>query len=356
MMRRAIVMAFLWIGCSYAANVPLVTFPAALGGVIEIKAAVVDSAGNIYVTGVATKGLPVTSGVLQPALNLGALCFQPDSTDCTDAFVAKFSPAGQLIYATYLGGSADDGGTAIAVDNAGNAYVTGYTYSHDFPLTANAFQKTNAGSPFSGCCQTNPEPGDDAFVAKLNSTGTALIYSTFLGGSGVDVAHAIQVDSQQNSYVAGQTDSTNFPVTPGTYSQKTFGLFSGFVTKINAAGRLAYSTYFDAGVSAIALDASGSVSPEPRILGSPRHRARFKLFGEDRAMPSPPSLPLRAPGATPHSWAAVTWSTDWALQSTRREMPGSLVPHSRLIFQQACSYPISMAARFWPGSTAPGQP
>ena len=200
-MTRSIVLGFLWIGCSYAASVPLFTFPAALNA--DIKAAVVDSAGSIYVTGVATKGLPVTSGILQPALNLGVLCIQPDSTDCTDAFVAKFSPAGELIYATYLGGSDDDGGTAIAVDNAGNAYVAGNTYSHDFPLTANALQKTNAGPQFSGCCQTAPTPGDDAFVAKLNATGTALIYSTFLGGSGVDVAHAIQVDSQQNIYVAG---------------------------------------------------------------------------------------------------------------------------------------------------------
>ena len=201
MMRRAIVLAFLWIECSSAANVPMLTFPTALNA--DIKAAVVDSAGNVYVTGAAVKGFHVTSEVLQPALNLGVLCIQPDSTDCTDAFVAKFSPAGELIYATYLGGSDDDGGTAIAVDNAGNAYVAGNTYSHDFPLTANALQKTNAGPQFSGCCQTAPTPGDDAFVAKLNATGTALIYSTFLGGSGVDVAHAIQVDSQQNIYVAG---------------------------------------------------------------------------------------------------------------------------------------------------------
>jgi hypothetical protein len=156
-----------------------------------------------------------------------------------------------LIYSTYLGGSGQDGGSAIAVDSAGNAYVTGYTASTNFP-TMNPLQPANAG-------------GFDAFVTKLNPSGSALVYSTYLGGSGGDSGSGIAVDSAGNVYVTGGTGSTDFPVTPGAFQTTYGGNGDAFVSKISATGSaLVYSTYLggsgiygDSG-SSIAVDSSGN--------------------------------------------------------------------------------------------------
>src|SRR5207253_1131168 len=121
-----------------------------------------------------------------------------------------------LIYSTYLGGSGADFGFAIAVDSSGNAYVTGATHSPDFPV-ANAFQSTNP----QGVCTSSPEsppiPCGVAVVTKLNAAGTALVYSTYLGGSGGDSGASIAVDSSGNAWVTGSTASTNFPVTANAF-------------------------------------------------------------------------------------------------------------------------------------------
>src|ERR1039457_599709 len=115
-----------------------------------------------------------------------------------DAFVAKFNPTGSaLVYSTYLGGSGFDVGYGIAVDSADNAYVTGLTQSTDFP-TMNPLQRVNGG-------------GYDAFVAKINPTGSDLVYSTYLGGNSFDRGYSIALDSAGNAYVTGETDSTDFP-------------------------------------------------------------------------------------------------------------------------------------------------
>ena len=128
-----------------------------------------------------------------------------------DAFVTKLNPTGTaLVYSTYLGGTGNDYGYGIAVDTAGNAYVTGYTASTDFPTTPGAFQTTYGGG------------NDDAFVTKLNPTGTALVYSTYLGGTDSDIGNGIAVDTAGNAYVTGYTASTDFPTTPGAF-QTTFG-------------------------------------------------------------------------------------------------------------------------------------
>ncbi len=165
-----------------------------------------------------------------------------------------------LRYSTYLGGSASDNGNAIAVDAAGNAYVTGATQSTDFP-TMNPLASTNAGLY-------------DAFVTKLNAAGTALVYSTYFGGSGGDYGQGIALDADGNAYVVGITYSTNFPTMgvrlgpPGRIElppfQATFGgTYDAFVTKLNAAGNsLVYSTYlggngYDQGYG-IAVDAAGN--------------------------------------------------------------------------------------------------
>ncbi len=158
----------------------------------------VDSSGNAYVGGATNStNFPTTPGALQTALG-GGTCGSPPRL-CYDAFVAKLNPAGsQLVYSTYLGGSKDDFANHLALDSAGNVYVGGETNSLDFP-TQNPLQPNFGGGP------------RDAFVAKLNPDGSALVYSTYLGGSRVDSAYGIAVDSTGNAYVAGPTDSTNFP-------------------------------------------------------------------------------------------------------------------------------------------------
>ncbi|HEY3132795.1 MAG TPA: SBBP repeat-containing protein [Acidobacteriota bacterium] len=167
----------------------------------------------------------------------------------TDAFVAKLSPGGSaLTYSTYLGGSRRDYANGVAVDATGNCYVTGYTESSDFPTT-NGVQTGSGG-------------GVDAFVAKFNPAGSALAFSTYLGGSGTDIGLGIAADSAGNAYVAGSTDSTNFP-TMAAFQSANRGGADAFVAKIRSSGSvLLYSTYLggiknDLG-TAVAVDSAGS--------------------------------------------------------------------------------------------------
>src|SRR5712692_5194523 len=210
----------------------------------------VDAAGSAYVTGTtASSGFPVTPGAF--AMFLGGT---------TDAFVAKLNAAGTgLSYATFLGGGGPDQGVGIAVDAFGNAYVTGSTSSpNDFPTA----------SPIQSACALSPSPfGEscfDAFVTKLNSAGAALFYSTYLGGSFHDEGHAIAVDAFGNAYVTGVTNSADFRTTFGAFRTARVGANDAFVTKLNAAGALAYSTYLGGGgddaAVAIAVDSSGRAS------------------------------------------------------------------------------------------------
>jgi Bacterial Ig-like domain (group 3)/Beta-propeller repeat len=211
----------------------------------------VDSSGNAYVTGYTLSAdFPTTPGAFQTACGTGW---------CSDAFVTEINPEGSaLVYSTYLGGSGGDSGMGIAVDSTGNAYVTGNTYSTDFPTTPGAFQTALAGGYY------------DAFVTKVNPTGSALVYSTYLGGNGDDSGNSIAVDSASNAYVTGYTDSTNFP-TKNPLQATYGGNGDAFVAKINAAGSaLVYSTYLGGSgqddydhanqyqVGAIAVDSGGN--------------------------------------------------------------------------------------------------
>lgn len=158
----------------------------------------VDSSGSAYVTGkTGSANFPVTAGAFQTTLPAGS----------TDAFVMKLNASGSAaIYATYLGGSGGSTGNSIAVDSSGSAYVTGGAYSSDFPTTAGAFQTNFKNGPL------------DPFVAKLDPTGSTLMYSTFLGGLGGQAGNhgtAIAVDSAGSAYVTGSIDNGNFPTTPG---------------------------------------------------------------------------------------------------------------------------------------------
>jgi hypothetical protein len=200
----------------------------------------VDSSGDAYVTGVTmsprfptTKGAFQTSGAFINTIGLGA-------------FVTKFNATGSaLAYSTFLGGISP---TGIAVDSAGDAYITGSTF--DAPPLKNAFQATAGG-------------GGDAFVTKLNPSGSALVYSTYLGGSGQDSATGIAVDKSGDAYVTGNSDSTNFPTTPGSL-QPVMGAGRAFVSELNSNGSaLVYSTYLGgpaatAYASGIAVDGSGN--------------------------------------------------------------------------------------------------
>lgn len=147
-----------------------------------------DFSGNAYVTGTTDSTNFPTVNSHQPAYGGGYY----------DVFVTKFNSSGSaLVYSTYLGGSGDDGGTGIGVDSSGNAYVAGQTRSTNFP-TVIPIQRYYGGGEL------------DAFVAKFNSSGNALLYSTYVGGSGYDMATAIAVNGLGNAYVTGQTSSTNF--------------------------------------------------------------------------------------------------------------------------------------------------
>lgn len=182
----------------------------------------VDSSGDTYVTGLTnSNNFPTTSGVYSRTYSGGG-----------DVFVAKFNAAGSnLIYSTYLGGSDEDIAMSIIVDSSGYAYVTGQTYSSDFPTTRGAYSTTFGGGT------------KDAFVAKFDTSG-GLVYSTFLGGSGYDGGNGIEVDSSGNTYITGFTRSSNFPTTIGCHDNTLNGMQDAFVTKLNSAGSsLIYSTY-----------------------------------------------------------------------------------------------------------------
>jgi hypothetical protein len=219
----------------------------------------VGSTGSVYVTGYTNSvGFPPAS-VTRIGPGAGSCGSGADIYPCFDAFVAKLDPTGsRLEYVTYFGGSGDDYATGIAVDGSGNAYVTGFTNSADWP-TAHAPQ----ASPGGGLCgNANPEPCFDAFVAKLDATGTTLVYSTYLGGSADDYGQGIAVDSAGSVVVTGFTASADFPTT-ATLQSVHAGRYDAFVTKLEPAGSsLVYSIYWggsadDYGTS-IALDPAGN--------------------------------------------------------------------------------------------------
>src|SRR5277367_389398 len=212
----------------------------------DVLGIAVDSSGSAYVTGTTTaQDFPTTPGAFQTVFKA--------SIDIGTAFVTKLSADGSsLVYSTYLGGSTGEdenstfGNGAIAVDASGSAYVTGVTLSSDFPTTAGAHSTT---------CNS---PCDDAFVTKLNPTGTGLVYSTLLGGTGnkYSAGFGIAVDSSGSAFVGGETTFTNFPVTSNVV-QSTAG--PGFITKLTADGTgLVYSSYFNGYVDAVAVGADDS--------------------------------------------------------------------------------------------------
>ncbi|MEO8380533.1 MAG: SBBP repeat-containing protein [Acidobacteriota bacterium] len=215
-------------------------------GTDAVNGIAVDATGFAYVTGFtsspAFSNFPTTLGAFK-TVNTG-------SSD--DAFVAKVSQNGSaLVYSTLLGGTGSDTAFGIAIDGTGNAYVTGFARSLDFPTTAGVVQPANA----------SVSAEYDAFVAKMNPAGTALVYSTYLGGTGSDTAYAIAIDGGGDAYVIGSTSSTNFPVANALQASNA-GLSDAFIAKLDpTATQLLYSTYLGTSRSeygaAIAVDSAG---------------------------------------------------------------------------------------------------
>jgi hypothetical protein len=273
----------------------------------------VDATGNAYVIG-------STVSTDFPVVN----AFKPNGGGLPDAFISKINPSGTaLIYSTYLGGNRTDEGLGIAIDASGSAYVTGVSSSTDFPTTPGAVQTTGLDSDvfitklnaagnglvystllsgdrtvlpmgggtlssaetgfaiavdsqgdayvtgqtqsanFPGTPPTNRGPGFDAFVTKLNPTGSAIIFSNYIGGSNYEQANSIALDSSANAYIVGETVSLDYPTTAGAFqtTRTLSGASIGFIAKFSSIGSLVYSSYlgdtFDRARS-VAVDGSGN--------------------------------------------------------------------------------------------------
>jgi RHS repeat-associated protein len=213
----------------YDRNRPLVIDPVILwasylggSGADTATGVAMDAAGNVYVAGETTSANFPTQRPIQGA-NAGG----------GDAFVAKVSPDGRtLLYSTFLGGASRDAANAVAVDSAGNAYVTGFTGSNAFPVVAGGFQTVRRG-------------GWDVFVTKLNPAGNQLVYSTLLTGTANEFGHGIAIDAGGSAYACGITNSTDFPVTPGAYDTSfNGGPTDFFVVKLSPGGNAqVFGTY-----------------------------------------------------------------------------------------------------------------
>jgi hypothetical protein len=308
---------------------PALNYTTYLGGNIytTVNALAIDGVGDAFVAGY-TGGLddfPVTTGAFQ--------------TTPPGAFISKLNPEGTaLIYSTYLGGSQSATVNGIAVDSKGDAFVTGTTFSYDFPITPGAFQahkRANngtvfitelnpagsallystylggssydfgnaiaidksgdayiAGFTYSSDFPTTPgafqksDPGGpnsfaSSFVAEMNPTGTALMYSTYLGGSGSDQALALALNQSGNAYVVGAAGSTDFPVTPGAYETTNIAGTSGFITELESDGSgLVYSSYLNLGpAGAVALDGDlDAYVAGTAATNAPASPGAFQLF------------------------------------------------------------------------------
>ena len=205
----------------------------------------IDAAGNAYITGQTNSGnFPFTPGTVQPWLGRSGV----------NAFLAKFNPAGGLAFATALG---NDSGQAVALDAAGNIYVVGNNSApDDFPATADAFQNQNAGSP-------------DAFLIKLNPNASAVLYATLLGGGAQDQALAVGVDASNHAYIAGNTYSSNMPVTTPAFQAQGGSRLNG--------GRPVSSALFKDITAAEAVAAGGVAAWPATVQVQDGFVARFDL-------------------------------------------------------------------------------
>ncbi|MFB3895136.1 MAG: SBBP repeat-containing protein [bacterium] len=203
----------------------------------------VDSIGNVFITGyTSSTDFPTTSGIFDDQYN----------GNPTDTYVVKLNSTGSaMVFSTYIGGTNEDRGRDIKIDNSGNICIIGYTQSSDFPVTIGAYDTTY-------------NEGYDIFVTKLNNTGTGLVFSSYLGGSLADQGYAIALDSIDNIYITGITNSSDFPVTTSTFDTSFNGNTDVFLCKLNSTGTsLVFSTYLGGGGSeqsnSICIDKSNNI-------------------------------------------------------------------------------------------------
>ena len=213
-------------------------FAAPLFSAASGSATAIDVAGNLWRTG-QTNSIQTTPNAFQKNA-VSTVCAMENLSPfqgttpvyCQHAYLVEQDPSGKVLYATYLGGSSQDSATAITTDSQGNIYIAGYTYSPDFPVTPGVVQTRNAG-PLTPVAVFDPDfpygptyiaPGGDAFVAKF-SPGGALLFSTFLGGSGSDVPTLIAVDAAGSVYISGTTTSSDFPAVGAALTPKAAGFF-----------------------------------------------------------------------------------------------------------------------------------
>jgi hypothetical protein len=239
----------------------------------------VDKLNNAYITGYTNGAFQTTPGVIQSAPQGG-----------NDIFVAKYSSADTVVYATLLGGSGSDEGSGIAVDSTGNAYITG-------PTSSAAFVPANPA----GGAQAVYAGGTDAFVAKLNPTATALVYFTYLGGSSADDGYGIAVDSNLNAYIAGYTQSAGL-ATPGAAQTVYAGGIDGLAAQLNPAGtKFNYITYLGGSRNDYALAVAADSLGNAYVTG----------YTDSANLPT--VLPLQAALANPTSLLQTTNSgTSWS--------------------------------------------
>lgn len=213
-----------------------------------VSAIALDSSGDAYITGwTSSPDFPVTSGAFQSKIGGGS-----------DTYVAELNPTGtSLVFASFLGGSKAEIAYSIAVNSSGNAYLSGYTCSTDFPITSGAYKTTYTSSS----CTTW---GGNGFVTEFAPGGTSLVYSTYLGGNGTEVAFSLALDNSGVVHLTGRTNSTNFPVTPGAFQPKYGSGIDSFYTQLNATGTgVNYSTYLGGQASdsgyLLVMDPTGSI-------------------------------------------------------------------------------------------------
>ncbi|CAD7781315.1 Beta-propeller repeat protein [Candidatus Methanoperedenaceae archaeon GB50] len=201
-----------------------------------------DGGGNVYITGRASHGYPITPGA-----------YDESHHNEFDVFVSKLdSSLSNLLASTFIGGSNSDYGQSIALDGGGNVYVTGRTYSSDYPTTPGAYDESHNG-------------GDDVFVSKLDSSLSNLLASTFIGGSSYyDYGNSIVLDGGGNVYITGRTESSDYPTTPGAYDESLNGYYDVFVSKLDSSLSSLLASTFIGGSggewgNSIALDGGGNV-------------------------------------------------------------------------------------------------
>jgi chitobiase/beta-hexosaminidase-like protein/beta-propeller repeat-containing protein len=297
-----------------------------------------DAAGAAYLSGFTSAAdFPTTTDALQPA-----------KRGSVDGFIAKVAPDGsELVYSTYLGGSGGSSqASGIAVDAEGHAYVTGFTNTLDFP-TVNALQPANAG----GSCFGNP--CNDALVSKLDPSGAALVYSTYLGGSRDDLAWGIALDSTGSAYVTGQTSSADFPTRNAVQPSQSGTQVNAFVTRLSFEGtELRYSTFLGASdpernagdyAHGIAVDGSSRayVTGQAASSGFPtvgpfqdaNHGGRSDAFVARIDDPLPAAtLAFKPPGGTYHLPRAISLS--------------SATPGATIYYTTDASAPTTASARY----------